>query len=244
MLYQIHEVAKKSGATVRALQYYDKLGLLRPTALTESGYRLYDDEALARLQEILFFRELEFSLAQIAEIVNAPGYDRTAALRRQRELLLAKRERLEGIIALVESTLKGENSMSFEAFDARALEAARAEYAAEAKARWGGTAAYAQSEARAAKRTPAQWQEMKAEMDEIFAAFAALRATDPSAPAAQEQVARWQAHISAQHYDCTKEILQGLGTMYSTDERFQKNLDAYGAGTAAFISQAIASYCK
>lgn len=127
---KINEVSKLTGVTVRTLHYYDEIGLLKPSEVTSAGYRLYDNEALKTLQQILFFRELEFSLDEIKEIMSDPLYNRKDALAKQRELLMQKRIRLDGIINLVDKTLKGENDMSFKQFDMTEIEEARKEYAA------------------------------------------------------------------------------------------------------------------
>lgn len=142
----VSQVAKLTGISVRTLHYYDETGLLPPSEVTEAGYRLYDDAAMARLQQILFFRELGFALQDIRGILDDPSFDQTQALERHRELLTLKRQRLDGILRLVDSLLKGECSMRFDAFDASSLEEARDRYAKEAKERYGGTAAYRESE--------------------------------------------------------------------------------------------------
>lgn len=115
----IHQMAERTGVTIRALRYYDKIGLLPPGAVSPAGYRLYGPAELERLQQILFFRELEFPLAEIKAILASPAYDRTAALTAQRALLRAKRDRLDGLLRLVEVALKGETTMemAFTAFD-------------------------------------------------------------------------------------------------------------------------------
>ena len=195
------------------------------------------------LQQILFFRELGFRLKEIQAILSAPGYDRHEALSRHRMLLLAERSRLDGLIALVESTIQGENTMEFKPFERTEIEEARAKYAAEARERWGTTAAYAESEERASCRTPAQWLEVQKEADAIFDGFAALSGRDPAGPEAQAMVRQWQEHISRHYYVCTREILAGLGEMYAGDARFRENLDRHGPGTADLMSAAIAAYC-
>ena len=240
---KIQEAARLTGVTERTLRYYDRIGLLRPSGMTESGYRLYDDDALRRLQQILFFRELGFPLAQIGEIMDSPGYDRNDALRRHRALLIAERNRLNGLIELAERTLKGESDMSFDAFDRSEIDRQRDAYAEEARERWGGTDAYAESEKKTAGYGKEQWAAIQQEADEIFAAFAALRGHAPDEPDVQALVARWQAHITRNYYACTKEILAGLGQMYTADERFIQNIDRAGAGTAQLMSAAIAAYC-
>ncbi|PWL41252.1 MAG: MerR family transcriptional regulator [Clostridiales bacterium] len=241
--YSVSEVAKLTGISVRTLHYYDEIGLLKPSELSESRYRYYDREALAELQQILFYRELDFPLREIREMMQSPGYDRREALRNHRELLKLKRERLDRLIGLADDTLKGEKDMSFEAFDVTAVETARKQFAEETKSRWGNTSAYAESERRAGGYSKEDWTGIQAEMDGIFRSFAALVGKNPASPEAQELVRRWQVHITAHYYDCTEEIIAGLGEMYLCDERFQKNLDQYGEGTAAFVSEAIRYYC-
>ena len=240
---KIQEAARLTGVTERTLRYYDRIGLLHPSGMTESGYRLYDEDALRRLQQIMFFRELGFPLAQIREIMDSPGYDMNEALRRHRLLLIAERDRLNGLIDLAERTLKGENDMSFDAFDRSGIDRQRDAYAEEARRRWGGTDAYAESEKKTAGYGKEQWAAIQQEADEIFAAFATLRGHAPDEPDVQALVARWQAHITRNYYACTKEILAGLGQMYTADERFMQNIDRAGAGTAQLMSDAIAVYC-
>ena len=135
----IHEVSKLAGVSVRTLHHYDATGLLPPTALTEAGYRLYDDTALARLQSILLFRELEFPLKDIKRILDDPNFDQAAALEDQIKLLELRRKQLRKLIALARETLKtGVIPMKFDAFD----KTEQARFAAEVKEKWGGTAAY------------------------------------------------------------------------------------------------------
>lgn len=113
----ISQVAKLTGVSVRALQYYDEIGLLKPSELTPSGYRLYDEDALQSLQQILFFKELGFKLKEIRDILQKPGFDRIAAFRKQKELLLLKRNRTDRLIQLLSRLEKGEQCMSFKEFD-------------------------------------------------------------------------------------------------------------------------------
>ena len=113
----ISQVARLTGVSVRTLQYYDEIGLLKPSKLTPSGYRLYDDEALQTLQQILFFKELGFQLKEIDEILKNPDFDRIAAFKKQKELFLLKRNRTDRLIRLLERLEKGEQCMSFKEFD-------------------------------------------------------------------------------------------------------------------------------
>lgn len=113
----ISQVAELTGISIRTLQYYDEIGLLKPSELTQAGYRLYNEEALQRLQQILFFKELGFSLKDIDEILRMPDFDRIAAFKKQKELLLLKRNRTDRLIALLSRLEKGEQCMSFKEFD-------------------------------------------------------------------------------------------------------------------------------
>ena len=134
---KVSDVAKLTGVTVRTLHYYDEIGLLPPSEVTSSGYRVYND--LEVLQQILFFRELDFSLEEIRGIMQNPAYEKETALQNQKALLVQKRDRLDRLIALVDKTLKGERDMSFKQFDTTKIEEAKQQYAAEVKQRWGNT---------------------------------------------------------------------------------------------------------
>lgn len=240
---KVNEIATLTGVTVRTLHYYDEIGLLPPSSFSGAGYRLYTNSDLARLQEILFFRELDFSLHEIKQILTAPGYDRVEALRRQHQLLVAQKNRLERLIQLTEQSMKGDTTMSFTEFDMSEINAHKKQYAEEVQQRWGASEAYAESQKKTGKYTADQWQSIQGEMATLFDGFAALRGTDPAAPAAASLVAQWQGCISKHFYSCTNEILAGLGQMYAGDDRFAKNIDKHGQGTAQFMSDAIAAYC-
>lgn len=243
MRLSVSEMAKLCGVSVRTLHYYEEIGLLHPETAAESGYRWYGAKEIETMQQILFFRELDFPLKEIGAILSDPHYDRQAVLEKQRELLTMKRDRLNGLLCLLEENLKGVDPMGFDAFDESEIEDRRREYAAEVKARWGGTDAYRESEEREAKKTNKDRADATEEMNAIFRRAAALRANAPESPEAQALVKEWQDYISANLYTCTNEILAGLGQMYTADERFQKNLDRFGEGTAEFLSRAIAAYC-
>lgn len=227
----IHEVS------VRTLHHYDAIGLLPPTALTPAGYRLYDDTALARLQTILLFRELEFPLRDIKRILDAPGFDPSAALKDQIRLLELRRKQLERLIALARETLEtGVTPMKFDAFDKSEL----TQYAAEVKEKWGGTAAYQEYETREKAGTTGD----PAALMERYAALGKVKHLSPAAPEAQAAIRDLQQFITDHFYTCTPEILAGLGEMYVADERFRKSIDeAGGEGTAAFVAKAIAICC-
>lgn len=238
----VNEVSKLTGVSIRALQYYDRIGLLKPTRYTESGYRLYDDTALDRLQQILLFRELEFPLKEIREIISRPDFDRQQALEQQITLLTMKKERLENLIRLARAIQsEGDRTMDFEAFNTEQIDA----YARQAKERWGKTAAYQEFENKAAGRSREEEQSIAKEFMQIFAEFGGLKDTAPESGAAQEQVKKLQDYITKHYYKCSDEILYDLGQMYAGDGEFTENIDrAGGAGTAKFTAEAIRIYCK
>ena len=239
MKMPIKKFAELTGVSVRTLHYYDEIGLLMPALVDEStGYRFYDETSFLRMQEILFYRELDFSLKSIREILSSPHYDKNKALKEQKHLLTLKKERLERLISAIDGAVKGENVMK--AFDNQEYDAARRQYEAEAKERWGDTAAYAEYEQKGDTADAA------AGLMAIFADFAACKAAGdlPDSAAAQAQVKRLQEYITAHFYTCTTPILAGLGQMYVADERFRANIDSYGDGTAAYAADAIRIHCQ
>ncbi len=240
----IKEFAKLTGVSVRTLHYYDEIGLLKPAFVSEqNGYRDYDEKSLERMVEILFYRELDFPLKSILEILSSPDYDKTAAIRKQKELLTLKKERLERLISALDEAEKGEIPMN--TFDNNEYEAARKQYADEAKQRWGSTDAYKESEQKTAGYSADKWNDVNAGLNAVLAEFAAIKdGTAPESEAAQSLVKKLQTYITDNFYTCTDEILKGLGQMYVADDRFKTNIDKNGIGTAEFISEAIKIYCR
>lgn len=118
----VKEIAEITGISARTLHYYDEIGLLKPTAKSEAGYRLYDDKALETLQQILFFREFDIPLKEIKSIMTSPDFDRNQILQMQRKMLVAKKERMERLIASIDDILKGENKMDFSVFNEKEIE--------------------------------------------------------------------------------------------------------------------------
>ena len=239
----ISELAKLTGVSIRTLHYYDEIGLLKPAFVNEqNGYRDYDEKSLERMAEILFYRELDFPLKSILQILSSPDYDKTLAIRRQKELLTLKKQRLERLISVLDNAEKGEISMSV--FDKNEYETARRQYAEEAKQRWGGTDAYKESEQKTAEYSESKWDDVNAGLNAVFADFALIKDSEaPESEAAQMLVKRLQNYITCNFYTCTNEILAGLGQMYTADERFKANIDKNGTGTADFVSEAIKIYC-
>lgn len=240
----IKEFARLTGVSVRTLHYYDEIGLLRPAFVDEkNGYRDYDEKSLERMVEILFYRELEFPLKSIAEILSSPDYDKTAAICKQKELLKLKKDRLEKLISALDKAEKGEIPMN--TFNNNEYETARRQYADEAKQRWGNTDAYKESEKKTAGYSADKWGEVNAGLNAVLAEFASIKDVEaPESEKAQLLVKKLQTYITDNFYTCTPEILAGLGQMYVADERFKSNIDKNGNGTAEYISESIKIYCK
>lgn len=211
----------------------------------QNGYRFYDERCLERMQEILFYRELDFPLKDIQAILSSPDYDKQTALKEQKHLLTLKKKRLERLITALDSAMKGEN-LTMNIFDNSEFEAQREQYAKEAKEKWGATDAYKESTEKTSGYSKEKWNDVNHGMNALMAEFAACRKDGfaPDSTEAQTLVKKWQDYISANFYSCTKEILAGLGEMYVADERFKANIDSHGDGTADFMREAISVYCR
>ncbi|WP_102345951.1 MerR family transcriptional regulator [Bacillus sp. Marseille-P3661] len=235
---KVKEVADIVGISVRTLHHYDEIGLLIPDEITETGYRVYSDENLETLQQILFFKELGFPLKKIKEIIDRPSYDRQEALEMQYKMLLEKKRRLEKMIKTIEKTIqhsKGEIQMSnqekFEGFDF-----SHNPYEQEAREKWGDKAVDEANEK--AKNMTAFDQE---KFNEIYRNLAAIRHLSPESIVAQEGIKEWY-HFLNKLGNYSLEAFKGLGQMYVDDERFTKNIDQFGEGLAIFMRDAMAVY--
>ena len=220
---KISEIARLTGVSVRTLHYYDEIGLLRPSYTdSANGYRYYDNGDIERLREIMFYRELDFPLKSIVRILSSSDYNKTDALMKQKKLLMLKKERIEQLIGVLESAVEGENIMGFDAFSKNEYEAERKRYEAEAKEKWGKTDAYNEYEEKHSKRSGDKSAEVNKEMLAIFAEFSVCMKSGakPSDESAQLLVKKLRDFISANFYNCTNDILAGLGQMYTADERF------------------------
>ena len=238
----VKEVSRISGVSVRTLHHYDAIGLLTPTRVTEAGYRLYDDNALRRLQAILLFRQLQFPLKDIKDILDSPGFDPVEALEQQIKLLELQRSHLDQLIAYARNLqISGGMDMKFDAFDTSKQEA----YAAEAKARWGKTEAYREFERKTQGQSQAQLRSTGDGLMDIFAEIGQVRHLSPEVPEAQALIAKLQGYITEHYYTCTPQILKGLGMMYIAGDSMTENIDkAGGPGTAEFAHKAIEIYTK
>lgn len=236
----VKEVSKLTGVSVRTLHHYDALGLLKPTKVTPAGYRLYDDTALERLQQILLFRELEFPLKEIKAILESPSYNRNKALEQQITLLKLKKEHLENLIDLACGIKAiGVRHLDFTAFDTRKIE----EYAAQAKAAYGQTAEYRQFEAKSKGRTAEEMQRLSVQLMAIFAEFGKMRELSVRSQEVGAQVEKLREFINEHFYTCSDEVLYSLGAMYAGGGQFTESIDKAGSeGTAEFVYQAIKAY--
>jgi len=241
----VGKLAEVSGVTVRTLHHYDDIGLLVPSKRTSSGYRIYHDADIDRLQAILTYRELGLGLEEIADAVDKP--DRSMDV-----LRLARRrvdERITKLTAIGRSldtaiahqgrepAMTPEEKLSvFGDFDP-------VEHEDEARERWGNTDAFAQSAQRTSQYTKQDWESVQTEVADIYARFLALerQGVDPASPEAAALVTEHRAHISRWFYDCSPEVHAGLGEMYSADRRFADNIDKSGEGLAAYMTAAIAA---
>ncbi len=241
IMMTVNEVSRLTGVSIRTLQYYDKIGLLHPAGYTKAGYRLYDDTALERLQQILLFRELEFPLKDIKAVINSPDFDRDQALEQQIALLTLKKEHLENLIGLARRIkTMGVDTMDFKAFDTKKIE----EYAAQAKASWGSTAQYQEFEEKSKGRTSQEDQVLGMQMMKLFTEFGKMSKLPPEDHTVQQQVKNLQDFITEHYYTCTNEILYQLGSMYAAGGDITSNIDkAGGEGTAAFVFEAVKVYC-
>ena len=235
----VKEVSNLTGVSVRTLHHYDEIGLLKPAKVTDAGYRLYDDASLRRLHAILLLRELQFPLKEIRSILDAPGFDPMEALQQQIELLELQKQHMEVLIAHAREIQKtGVIPMDYTAFNTEKID----RYAKEAKAKWGNTEAYKEFETKTAGKN---MQETGDKLIDIFREFGKIRHLSPASSEAQALVGKLQNFITENYYNCTKQILFGLGQMYAAPGEMNENIDkAGGAGTGVFARDAITIYCK
>ncbi|MCB2355548.1 MerR family transcriptional regulator [Clostridium estertheticum] len=250
MSYKIKEVADMVGVSVRTLHHYDQIGILKPKSVTTAGYRLYTDDDLERLQQVLFFKELDFTLLEIKEILDNPDFDRKHALKTHRELLIEKKKRLDKIIKSVDKTIdyiEGGIDMTknemFEGFDISEIEAHKEKYAEETKQKYGDTDAYKESLKKTSKYTKEDWARINATNGKINEKIIANMDKGIGNSEVQKAVAELRQHITDNFYDCTIEIFRGLADLYVKDERFTANIDKYKEGLAKFLSESMIYYC-
>ena len=241
----IKEFADFTGVSVRTLHYYDEIGLLKPAIIDQgNGYRYYDKENAERMFEIIFLREMDFSLKSIKDLLSSPYYNKKEAFRKQKKLLTLKKDRLERLIEALDKAEKGEFNMKI--LNNNEYETAKNSYEKEVKEKWGHTDAYKESQAKTSGYSKEKQNDVNEGLMAIFSEFAKamnsnINSDSDEATAIAEKL---RSYITENFYTCTKEILSGLGEMYVLDERFRNNIDEYGAGTAEYARSAIKSYCK
>jgi len=239
MKYTVKALAKLAGVTVRTLHHYDKIGLLHPNHINDSGYRIYTNEELDQLQQIMFFRELEFGLDEIKSILNSAEYNRLEALNMHRTLLIEETRRLNKLIQTIENCINEEQggqvvemTEKFNGLSKTELEA----YREEAKQRWGKEVVEISE-----KRVEAKGMnhvELQKQLEAIFKSVAELMDKEVSDEMVQEQIMRLREYMN-QFYECTDEVFLGLADMYVEDERFRKNISLSGVGLPEYLAKAM-----
>jgi len=248
-MYMINEISKLTGVSIRMLHHYDKIGLLVPSKRNNSNYRVYSEEDVARLYQILLFKELEFSLKDIKSILDDEGFDKEEALRVQKKLILEKKKRLEKIIESIDDTINnmGGKTMSkkdFKAFSYDEIKAHQEKYKEETKQKYGKSDAYKESKEKTSKYSKNDWENIMGDAGAIYEELAKLMDRNPADADVQALVQKWRDYITNNFYNCTIEIFRGLSLMYVADERFTNNIDKYGQGLAQFLSDAMNIYCN
>jgi len=240
----VGDVARLASVSVRTLHHYDELGLLTPSEHTEAGYRVYTDADLATLQQVLFFKELGFELADIGRIMHDPTFDRLEALRMQRRMLSDKAAQLDLMVEAVDAAIdateggvvmdKDDMFEAFGDFDPK-------EYEAEAEERWGNTEAYKESARRTKRYTKEDWVEVRTETEAVNDALAALldAAVPADDPRAMDQAEQHRLNIDKRFYPVSYEMHVGLAEMYIADPRFAANYEKIRPGLAQYMHDAI-----
>lgn len=249
MEYTVQKLGKLAGISTRTLRYYDEIGILKPARINSSGYRIYGQGEVDRLQQILFYRELGVSLDNIKKIVTAPSFDGAQALREHREKLLEKRAQLEVLIANVEKTIaltEGRLDMSdqekFEGFKQKMIDDNEKKYGAEARRKYGNDAVE-KSNAKVKNMTQEQYQEVTTLEQQVRETLAQAFATgDPAGGLAQKAADLHKQWLTYYWSEYSKEAHAGLAQMYVDDERFKAYYDKDQPGTAEFLRDAIQIY--
>jgi len=244
MPYTVHQLAELANISARTLHHYDQIGLLKPFRAT-NGYRHYNENDLLKLQQILFFRELNFPLTEIKEILTAKDFNMMHALQDQKKLLSLQKKRLGKLITTIETTIHKINQNIpmndqelYNTFSDNEID----QYAAEAKQRWGNTKAYQQSQVRYGKLTKAQKGELKKQSEKLLQEIASLMKLPPSAKEVQLLITKHYEGLR-NFYDPNPTIYRGLANMYIEDSRFTAHYEQYAFGLAQFMHDAMIVFC-
>lgn len=239
-----NEVAGLTGVSVRTLHHYDKIGLLCPDRNPDNGYREYSENDLDLLQQILFFKECGFSLAEIGKLLGSPSFDREKAFVLQKKYLLHERKRIDAMLDTLDKTMrswKGEWNMTqkekFGGFDMT-----HNPYEEEARRLWGDEAVD-QSNARIRSMSADEQNAIAKGMDELFRELAQVRTESPDSEAAQKAMDKMYYYLNKNFgFQYSLEAFAGLGQMYVDDDRFTRNIDKFGEGLSAFLARSMAVY--
>lgn len=245
MRYTVKQLADLAGVTNRTLHYYDQIGLLRPAKIGDNGYRYYDEQAVLQLQQILFYRELDFSLEQIKNILDQPDFDLLQALEGQKNALLERGERLRRLIATVDQTIlhiQGKINMEKKDFYSGFDEEKQKRYEQQARERYGEEAMAKTKDWNA--YTPAEKNDILAEGHEINMSIVANMDRGYDSPEVQYWIGRWHNAINTYFYECSLEIFEALGHGYNQDPEFKAFYEKIHPGLAAFMEEAMTHYCK
>ena len=244
-VYGVRQLADLAGVSVRTLHYYDQIGLLKPSSHSENGYRYYDESSAILLQQVLFFRELGFTLDEIRTIVGQPGFDVRRALEEHRVLLSKRADRIAVLLQTVDKTIKkieGEIDMETREYYEGFSDARIEEYRKEARQRWGEDTVR-DSESRVLKMGRQRMTELQAEGGAIFQTLAELMPKGAASLEVQEQVAKWREWL--EHFSTySDEAVLGLARMYSEDSRFAAFFEKYHPDLPAFFTRAVEHYCS
>ena len=237
--YTVRNLARMAGVSVRTLHHYDHLGLLKPSSRTDAGYRLYGQKDLLTLQQILFFKELDFPLGEIKDILSGPGFDRVKALREHGKLLKSRAKRLKRLIKVVGKTIRKLTEKNMPMTDAELYEGFTKEqitrYKREVREKFDPTLV-AESERRVRKMTKGELAAIRKEQDDIPALLALIMDREPSDPGVQKLITRHHALIE-KFYHASAEVYRGLGKMYTEHADFRKFYDKHRPGLADFMIQ-------
>ena len=238
----VAQVSKRTGVSVRTLHHYDQIGLLKPTEVTEAGYRLYDDAELDKLYMILVYRELGLSLNEMSNILDTPDYDRNRVLEHQIKLMQERIEKLQNRISFARGMLTlGVKYMDFEGFDPKKMD----EYSQQAKTLYGKTDAYKEFQQKSKNRTAEQEKDLNAQVMDFFARLGKMRPCSPDSEKAQNWAKELQAFFTEHFYTCTPQILKSLAESYAGGGSMTENIDNVGGeGTGAFAKQVIDIYTQ
>jgi len=249
MEYTVQRLAALAGISARTLRYYDEIGILRPARISSSGYRIYGQREVNRLQQILFYRELGVGLESIKNIITAPSFDGLKALKEHRERLMAKQEQLDLLIVNVDKTiaaLEGRIMMAdrerFEGFKQRMIDENEKKYGDEIRTKYGDKQVD-RSNQKILSMTEEKYEEWKRLGAEVLETLKAAQAAgDPAGELAQKAADLHRQWLSFSWESYTKEAHAGLAGMYVDDERFRSYYDGENPGTAQFLRDAILIY--